>query len=74
MANFKEDQYGNPLRPESECNGLYLSNVWDCGLYTENGEGTARNQYRWDDTVPEEGVDYNNYARKGGDNSGESWG
>lgn len=65
MANFKEDQYGNPLRPESECNGLYLSNVWDCGLYTENGEGTARNQYRWDDTVPEEGVDYNNYARKG---------
>lgn len=71
MANFKEDQYGNPLRPESECNGIYLSNVWDCGLYTENGEGTARNQYRWDDTVPEEGVDYNNYARKGGDNQYE---
>ena len=37
--------------PESEYNGLYLSNVWDCGQYTENGEGTPYEKYSIDDSA-----------------------
>ena len=37
--------------PESEFNGLYLSNVWDCGKYTENGEGTPYDKYSIDDSA-----------------------
>ena len=55
--------------PESEFNGLYLSNVWDCGQYTQNGEGTPYGKYSIDDSATAEnhfdrryrnGVRYNN--------------
>ena len=36
--------------PQSPYNGLYLSNVWDCGLYTLNGEGTPGTKYRTDES------------------------
>lgn len=35
---------------DSEFNGLYLSNVWDCGKYTENGTGTPGEKYRTDES------------------------
>ena len=35
---------------DSKYNGLYLSNVWDCGQYTENGVGTPGEKYRTDDS------------------------
>lgn len=45
-------------------NGLYLSNVWDCGLYTIGGEGTPYNKYMTDDTVNGQAKNYNNYNRR----------
>ena len=36
--------------PNSPYNGLYLSNVWNCGEYTENGEGTPGNKYQTDES------------------------
>lgn len=46
--------------PESKYNGLFLSNVWDCGQYTENGEGTPYEKYMIDDSATAE----NYYDRK----------
>lgn len=45
-------------------NGLYLSNVWDCGEYTPNGEGTPFNKYMTDDTPNGQAKDYSNRNRK----------
>ena len=46
--------------PEAKYNGLFLSNVWDCGQYTENGEGTPYEKYMIDDSATAE----NYYDRK----------
>ena len=46
--------------PEVKYNGLFLSNVWDCGQYTENGEGTPYEKYMIDDSATAE----NYYDRK----------
>lgn len=48
------------VKPESRYNGLYLSNVWDCGQYTENGEGTPYEKYKIDDSP----TSMNYYTRK----------
>lgn len=45
-------------------NGLYLSNVWDCGVYTPNGEGTPFNKYMTDDTPNGKAKDYSNRNRR----------
>ena len=45
-------------------NGLYLSNVWDCGVYTPNGEGTPFNKYMTDDTPAGKAKDYSNRSRR----------
>ena len=37
--------------PEGKYNGLFLSNVWNCGQYTENGEGTPYEKYMIDDSA-----------------------
>ena len=51
----------NPqMVPESEYNGLYLSNEWNCGQYTENGEGTPYEKYKIDDSA----TAMNYYTRK----------
>ena len=49
-------------RPESKFNGLYLSNIWDCGEYTLNGEGTPYEKYKID---PDKGEYYKNKYRNG---------
>ena len=36
---------------DAKYNGVYLSNVWDCGQYTENGTGTPYNKYKIDDSA-----------------------
>lgn len=36
--------------PQSEYNGLYLSNIWNCGEYTLNGEGTPYEKYQTDES------------------------
>lgn len=40
--------------PEAKFNGLFLSNVWDCGQYTENGVGTPYEKYMIDDSATAE--------------------
>jgi len=45
------DLTGLGYKEEAKFNGLYLSNVWDCGLYTENGEGTPYEKYQTDETA-----------------------
>lgn len=41
-------------------NGLYLSNVWDCGTYNTNGEGTAYSKYKTDESSTAQNY-YNQY-------------
>jgi hypothetical protein len=41
-------QTGEELLPESKDNGLFLSNIWDCGQYTLGGEGTPYEKYKID--------------------------
>lgn len=36
-------------KEDAKFNGLYLSNVWDCGLYTRNGVGTPYEKYQTDE-------------------------
>lgn len=43
---------------DSGYNGLYLENVWDCGEYTVNGQGTPGNKYQTDES-PTAGNYYN---------------
>lgn len=50
--------------PESKYNGLFLSNVWDCGQYTENGEGTPYEKYMIDDSATAENY-YDRVYRNG---------
>ena len=50
--------------PQSEYNGIYLSNVWDCGQYTENGEGTPYEKYMIDDSATAENY-YDRVYRNG---------
>ena len=45
-------------------NGLYLSNKWDCGEYTLNGEGTAYRKYKTDERAEAQNYNYNNYMRQ----------
>ena len=47
-------------REDAGYNGLYLSNVWNCGQYTENGVGTPGEKYKIDDSPTAE----NYYDRK----------
>ena len=54
------DLTGLGFVPEAKYNGLFLSNVWDCGQYTENGEGTPYEKYMIDDSATAE----NYYDRK----------
>jgi hypothetical protein len=55
----------NPqMVPESEYNGLYLSNEWNCGQYTENGEGTPYEKYMIDDSATAENY-YDRVYRNG---------
>ena len=55
----------NPqMVPESEYNGLYLSNEWNCGQYTENGEGTPYEKYKIDDSATAENY-YDRVYRNG---------
>ena len=46
--------------PQSKYNGLYLSNVWDCGQYTENGQGTPYEKYKTDESESAQ----NHYQRR----------
>ena len=50
--------------PEVKYNGLFLSNVWDCGQYTENGEGTPYEKYMIDDSATAENY-YDRLYRNG---------
>jgi hypothetical protein len=50
------------VNPESNFNGLYLSNIWDCGQYTMDGQGTPYEKYRID---PYAGDYYNKKYRNG---------
>lgn len=53
---------------DSKYNGLYLSNIWDCGEYTENGEGTPYEKYKIDDSEEAEKFferSFNNFSRNG---------
>jgi len=57
---------------DSNYNGLYLSNVWDCGEYTENGVGTPYEKYKIDDSEEAEKFferSFNNFARNGVSNT-----
>ena len=50
--------------PDSKYNGLYLSNVWDCGQYTLNGEGTPGNKYQTDESTSSQDI-YDKKYRNG---------
>ena len=50
--------------PETQYNGLYVSNVWDCGEYTENGAGTPGNKYQTDETASAQNL-FNQRYRNG---------
>jgi hypothetical protein len=50
--------------PETQYNGLYLSNDWDCGQYTENGVGTPGEKYKTDDTASAQNI-FNQKFRNG---------
>lgn len=50
--------------PETQYNGLYVSNVWDCGEYTENGVGTPGNKYQTDETASAQNL-FNQRYRNG---------
>jgi len=52
------------VSPDSYFNGLYLSNVWDCGQYTENGKGTPYEKYMIDDSATAENY-YDRVYRNG---------
>jgi len=45
------DLTSQDMRPDSNFNGLYLSNVWDCGQYTLNGSGTPYEKYKTDESA-----------------------
>jgi len=45
------DLTGLGYREEAKFNGLYLSNVWNCGLYTRNGVGTPYDKYQTDEAA-----------------------
>lgn len=47
-------------KEDSPFNGLYLSNIWDCGLYTKNGEGTPYEKYQTDESAEA----MNHYTRR----------
>jgi len=49
---------------DSTFNGLYLSNIWNCGEYTANGAGTPNNKYKIDDSTGASNINYGNYARQ----------
>ena len=44
-------------------NGLYLSNVWTCGEYTEGGVGTPGNKYMVDTSASSSNINYGNSVR-----------
>ena len=44
-------------------NGLYLSNVWTCGEYTEGGVGTPCNKYMVDTSASSSNINYGNSVR-----------
>lgn len=50
--------------PEYKSNGLYLSNVWDCGQYTSNGEGTPYNRYKIDNSPQASNIFQNKYKNQ----------
>ena len=52
------------ILPEDKYNGLFLSNVWNCGQYTENGEGTPYEKYMIDDSETAENY-YDRIYRNG---------
>ena len=58
------DLTGLGFVPEAKYNGLFLSNVWDCGQYTENGEGTPYEKYMIDDSATAENY-YDRVYRNG---------
>lgn len=45
------DLTSQSVMADSYFNGLYLSNVWDCGQYTEGGVGTPGEKYQIDDSA-----------------------
>lgn len=47
--------------PESKFNGIYLSNEWSCGEYTENGVGTPGDKYKIDDTESAQNIFYQKF-------------
>lgn len=47
--------------PDHYANGMYLSNIWDCGLYTKDGEGTPYEEYRTDESSLAENLFEQNY-------------
>lgn len=50
--------------PQSEYNGIYLSNIWDCGLYTRDGSGTPYEKYQTDESETAENY-YDRVYRNG---------
>ena len=49
---------------DSSYNGLYLSNYWNCGEYTLNGEGTPNNKYKIDESEGASNYNYMNNVRQ----------
>lgn len=49
------------VSPSSKFNGLYLSNIWDCGQYTLNGEGTPFERYKTDENETARNLYANKY-------------
>jgi len=57
------DVTGLGYRIDACYNGVFLSNRWSCGEYTENGEGTPGNKYQIDDSASASNIDYMNNVR-----------
>jgi hypothetical protein len=75
IIDIKETNEGLILDPDNPYNGLYLSNLWDCGLYYDevedaeaiaqaNEAGFVTDPYRTDTGSTARNYDYSNNVRQ----------
>ena len=75
IIDIKETNDGLPLNADNPYNGLYLSNIWDCGIYydevvdadaitTAQEAGYITDPYRTDTASTASNYNYGNYVRQ----------
>ena len=73
IVDISKAKSGEPLEPDNKYNGIYLSNIWDCGLYygPQDAEAKAaaeaagyRTEYYTDESEDASNYNYMNNVRQ----------